>query len=165
VYTKLCSSCNEYLSTDLFYTSKNTKDGLRGKCKSCTNSDNNQWYRDNSESVKARTNKYKSDRRELARKKGREYYVRNKDRYLVNAYKRDERTRRATPPWLSKEHKAEMQTFYWLARDLRAVSGEVYHVDHIVPIQGENVCGLNVPWNLQLLPSDLNISKSNKHEE
>lgn len=78
-----------------------------------------------------------------------------------NSALRDRRSRQATPKWLTKEHKQQIVDTYELMRDCRVVTGEDYHVDHIVPLRGENICGLHVPWNLQVLPAYVNIFKSN----
>jgi hypothetical protein len=61
----------------------------------------------------------------------------------------------ATPPWLSLHQRREIKSIYRSA-------GPDDHVDHIVPLKNALVCGLHAPWNLQVLPAAVNMSKSNK---
>lgn len=77
----------------------------------------------------------------------------------------DRRNRQATPKALTKEQRQQIAGIYEHMRDCRAVTGEDYHVDHIVPLMGENICGLHVPWNLQVLPAYVNQAKSNIFDE
>ena len=65
----------------------------------------------------------------------------------------------ATPSWTDIK---AIQDHYIFAKYLEELSGTKFHVDHIVPLKGKNVCGLHVEYNLQVLPAKENISKSNK---
>lgn len=58
---------------------------------------------------------------------------------------------------ISKKYNKELIDIYY-----KCPTG--FQVDHIVPINGENVCGLHVPWNLQYLSVQDNITKSNKFD-
>ena len=60
---------------------------------------------------------------------------------------------RCIPPW------ADMEAI----KEIYMNCPEGYHVDHIIPINGKNVCGLHVVENLQYLPAGDNLRKSNKH--
>lgn len=64
----------------------------------------------------------------------------------------------AWPDWCSS-HKG-FKTINTIAR-VRRRSGEDVHIDHIVPICSKIVCGLHVPWNLQVISKEENYAKSN----
>ena len=40
--------------------------------------------------------------------------------------------------------------------------GMQFHVDHMIPMQGEEASGLHVWYNLQVIPAHLNIGKGNR---
>lgn len=44
-------------------------------------------------------------------------------------------------------------------------TGIVHEVDHIVPLQGENVCGLHVETNLRVITKAANREKSNRWQD
>lgn len=136
---KTCSTCKEEKPLSQYHMrNRKRKDGSTykvpyAKCKTCRRT-NNRHYENTPE---------------------------GRHRKKRNRVLRDRRNRQATPKWLTKEHKQQIADTYELMRDCRTVTGEDYHVDHIVPLKGENICGLHVPWNLQVLPAYVNISKSN----
>jgi 5-methylcytosine-specific restriction endonuclease McrA len=86
----------------------------------------------------------------------------NVDKYNALDAKRRAKKFNATPSWLSQEQLEEIECFYSTARAFKMYTGEAYCVDHIIPLQGEMVSGLHVPWNLQVLTEADNISKKNK---
>ena len=64
-----------------------------------------------------------------------------------------------TPKWADLD---KIRSIYESARVLGEKFGVTYHVDHIIPLNGKDICGLHVENNLQLLECSLNLSKGNK---
>lgn len=83
-------------------------------------------------------------------------YIAFKD--AMNSAKAKKR-RIATPKWINRE---DFRPIFALRNRMTLETGIEHQVDHIVPISGKNVCGLNVPWNLQVLSAIDNLKKGNR---
>jgi 5-methylcytosine-specific restriction endonuclease McrA len=86
----------------------------------------------------------------------------NKVQVRADTKARRRKHRDATPNWLTRRQKSEIRQLYQIAITMTQTTGEQYVVDHIVPLRGEEVCGLHVPWNLRVITQEENLKKSNK---
>lgn len=120
------------------------------------------YYIENREKKLKYAKEYRQNNLELKRQKDKEYALKHPEKLRANKAKRKKAVRKATPNWLTKEQLNEIELFYALAIKLETQTGIEHQVDHIVPIQGKEVCGLHVPWNLQVLTFKENREKSNK---
>lgn len=86
-------------------------------------------------------------------KKNRNHYLNNKLYYNLKSLHRTKHILMRTPKWANLEK----------IREIYQNRKKGYHVDHIIPLQGENVSGLHVENNLQYLTTKQNLSKGNKY--
>jgi len=105
---------------------------------------------------------YYASNKESSNLRSKQYRQTNKEYFAMKAMERKATKLKATPSWLSEDDKARIRYIYELSRDAYLLTGDEYNVDHIVPLQSKSVCGLHVPWNLQVLSKFENQSKSNK---
>jgi 5-methylcytosine-specific restriction endonuclease McrA len=151
----------------------------KGSCLECIKED---WAVDNerrkekpkTEAAKAAAKRYYQKNRQavIARAAARpveekrrlqaEYKGRNVDVVRADTSVRKRRHREATPKWLTPAERLQMRDLYVQARKMTELTRERYVVDHIVPLRGEEVCGLHVPWNLRVITQEENLKKSNK---
>lgn len=112
----------------------------------------------NSEKKRAYNQAYYDKKKELVKELAKTYRKNNKSKVnSINANNRAKK-KKASPTWLTKQHKYEMQQIY-----LNCPEG--MQVDHIIPLSNDIVCGLHVPWNLQYLTIEENLKKYNKIQE
>ena len=83
---------------------------------------------------------------------------------LADCAKRRAAKLKRTPKWLTPFDKLKIECLYQLAAMRNRESGQKWHVDHIIPLQGAFVSGLHVPDNLRVILAIDNMRKSNLHE-
>lgn len=148
------------------------------------------WKQDNADKVSAYNREYHANNKEARRQHRIAWHEQNRGRHLATSKewkrKNAERVAAYAAEWrknnlhlkcaqeakrrsakaafpLNADQQDAIKHIYAFAKYLSKKFNKSHHVDHIVPLKGENVSGLHVPWNLQVLPAAKNLSKSNKH--
>ena len=129
---KQCTKCQQTRNHNEFNKDKYQKDGLKIYCKACDRAYSANWSKNN----RAKANAKRTRRR-----------VAKLNRMLK---------------WGKLHLKPEIDIWYKRAQLATIFMEELYEVDHIEPLQGKNVSGLHVPWNLTLLTKKENASKGNR---
>lgn len=109
-----------------------------------------------------RSKRYYAKNPVAARKRVSKWKKRNKAKIRSQIALRRASKLQRTPKWLTRAQKAKMAAMYAEAARRTKETGVAWHVDHIAPLNGQTVCGLHVPENLQLLPAVENMRKGNR---
>ena len=127
-------------------------------------------YENNKDQILAARRRYIADNPEKRREVVRRFYEKHRDKILEytklyeaanpalkNARSAARRARQmsAMPKWVDR---SAVAAIYLEARERRM------SVDHIIPIKHRLVCGLHVPWNLQIIPLIENVRKNNRFD-
>lgn len=141
-----------------------------GACAECNRASSRDHARANADAHREHARQYwrakKDDPewREKDRQRVREGLARDREQrpeyWRARARARDAQKAGATPQWLTDEQQAAIIAIYQDA----ASRDTPHHVDHIIPLNHPDVCGLHVPWNLQVLTAEENLRKSNSFD-
>lgn len=173
-----CSKCGVDKPLADFGKNRSRPDGLAHWCKACARAGNAKYYRTNTETARAATKRWNAENADRKAEKQRQWHAANPGFYAD--YKRQRRQdgrhnfaadsaktarrraqqARATPTWANP---GKVRAFYESADALNMLTGEWYHVDHVVPLRSPLVCGLHNEFNLQILAAAENQAKSNRH--
>jgi hypothetical protein len=147
---KKCCRCKGILWVDEgFGNSKGRIDGKTSQCKTCSRLAYIDWGKENKEYIIQKRKEVYAPGTEKHRKKledTREWKLKNNYRGRNN------------PSYLLRRPKnVNMKRMNKIYRECPAG----FHVDHIIPLKGKLVSGLDIPENLQYLSAEENMKKSN----
>ena len=133
------------------------------------------WQRDFPEKMGAKGKIYRSKFPEKEKSRAKKYHlahinerhqysaayaIANRDKLSAKSARRRALKLKATPIWANEFF---IEEIYNLAKLRTRHLNFPWHVDHIVPLQSNKVCGLHVEHNLQVIPGMDNFSKNNRH--
>lgn len=184
---KTCWKCKQTKELTEFCRNRSNGDGLSTECRLCKTELERVYVAKNREATRERKRKWYQENKERHNKKSREYYFKHKEdnEWLKKQKERSENHRKnnlgmyaakesrrrtaklnASVSWADQKY---IEDLYKNCREAEQLFNAVginvkFHVDHIIPLQHKQVCGLHVEDNLQILTAEENAAKSNKYE-
>lgn len=152
VNKKQCCNCKVLKSPIEFHKNILKSDGREPACIECRAISRNITYTRNKDKELAQCKEYKKNNHDIIKEKGRLYYNNHKREAFARSAKRRAAKLHAIAPWINL---IEVSKIY-------ENCPEGYHVDHLIPLQGELVCGLHCEHNLQYLLASDNLAKGNR---
>ena len=124
------------------------------------------YAENNKEKVFKYQQEYRTKNATILKEKRKDYFIeyRIQNRGFIafnNRRRKDQLKFNQTPLWTNLK---EINIIYRQAKRLSNIEGRQYHVDHIIPLNGELVSGLHVIENLRIILAKENLSKGNKYE-
>ena len=156
-----CNTCKVIKHESEFNKKADVKSGRQSRCRACQSNASKTYHVENKECIQEKKRKHYQAHKERINLKKQQYKQENKDIVNAGIAKRRAMKLERTPPWVDHE---EIKELYTEAKEKEEEIGEVHHVDHIVPLQSDLVCGLHVADNLRVIPATENLSKHNKHD-
>jgi hypothetical protein len=158
---KTCTGCGEEKSFDEYQWKIKAKNLRHPKCKVCARAASREQHQKRLTERKEKQAAYRAANKEKRSEYDRQYREDNLPAILSKNAARHAAKLKATPLYADR---VAIDYIYHAAQVIKETYGTTWHVDHIVPLQGENVCGFHIASNLQLLSPTDNIKKSNKFE-
>jgi 5-methylcytosine-specific restriction endonuclease McrA len=118
--------------------------------------DERRRYVGRAEEICNRQREYRAANPEKRARVVRGYRERNPERMREYVSARRAALVAAMPKWVDRK---AIRAVYAAAVRATKETGVKHDVDHIVPLRGKGVCGLHVPWNLQVLTATENKKK------
>ena len=171
---KVCTKCKKMRQENEFAADLRHLDGLQSQCRECQRKGAADWYLRNQQVASANACRYYQENKEKQNENARNRYAkdnsnfvaarkswekRNRDKTRARWQRHDAAKRQAIPLWA--DH-GKIEEKFSLARKMEIDTGISHHVDHIVPLQSDIVCGLHCEENLMVLSASENTRKGNR---